>query len=313
MGIILHGTDVSKAKTLDQILGASQLDYDVSTTGIQTADGTTIPGRQAIVHGTTGEVLGLVTDSYVAKSPRDSFGIVDDLLASGRATGESAGPLRNGKEAFIQLKLDRESKIGGDDGETVANYLFMHTGMDGHHALSGILGPIRLSCTNMIPFASTRADSLIRFSHTTSIEKRLEQAAQTLNLIDESIDQYEETANGLLLAKFTTPQMRSFLSRLIPIAKDANPDKDRAARSKQEARDAIMAIFANGDNLANVRETKWAAYNAVAEYFDHTVSHNVRGGDGDQETIDGVKSEARFFRVLEDTKLKDRAFALLAA
>jgi hypothetical protein len=49
MGIILHGTDVSKAKSLDEILGAADLDYDVETRPIFVEGGVEIPGRKAIV------------------------------------------------------------------------------------------------------------------------------------------------------------------------------------------------------------------------------------------------------------------------
>jgi phage/plasmid-like protein (TIGR03299 family) len=311
MGSWLHGYDVQKATSLDEILATAQLDYDVETTPIQTADGIEIPGRVAIRRVGTRQVFGVVTDSYEPVNPRGSFAIVDDLLQTGRASAINAGPLRDGKEAFVQLKLDRTVKLTDDD--TIDNFLFLHTGFDGHHALSGVLGPVRLQCTNMLQMAFAQAQSSIRYSHTQSIHDRLADVETTLNLVDKYVDTFETTATKLVGEKFSTNQMRSLLQRLIPLPKDANPDKDRAAKNKVEARNAIMAIFANGENLANVRETKWAAYNAVAEYFDHQVTQRVRTGGLEGAAAEAKLAETRFMRVLEDTKLKDKAFALLNA
>ncbi len=307
----LYGIDVKGKTSLDSILDAAGLTFDVELADV-TVEGAKVPGRAAVVQQDTREVFGLVSDNYRPVGPRDSFGIVDDLLESGRAKPLAAGRLSDGREAFIQLQLDRQLKIGGDDGETIDNYLVLHTGFDGHHALRGVVTPMRYACTNLLPFAGHNMQRAIRYMHTESIEQRLADAAGTLELVDAYVDGFEETANGLIVAKFTTPQMRSFLSRLIPIPKDANPDKDRAAKSKQEARDAIMAIFANADNLANVRETKWAAYNAVAEYFDHTVTKRTRVAASDEVEAEAQRQENSFMRVLEDTKLKDKAYAMLA-
>lgn len=312
MGTILHGFDVTSATSLDEILSEADLDFGVELADV-TVEGTKVPGRAAVVQADTRQVFGIVTDSYVPKSARDSFAIVDELLSSGRAKPIQAGALRDGREAFIQLVLDRDLRIGGDTNELVQNYLLLHTGFDGHHALRGAVEPFRFACTNQLPFPGQKRDRTIRFSHTSSIEQRLMAAAETLELVDAYIDEFETTANDLIAAKFSVPQMRSFLSRLIPLPKDANPDKDRAARNKQEARDAIMAIFQNGENLANVRETKWAAYNAVGEYFDHTVTQRTRVAESDEVIAENLRRENTFMRVMEDTKLKDKAYALLAA
>ena len=76
---------------------------------------------------------------------------------------------------------------------------------------------------------------------------------------------------------------------------------DRAARNREEAKHAVLAIFRGqgsaGDTRGSAPGTKWCAANAIAEYADFGRRYTRRSN--------------QVQRSFEDAQLKQRGFELL--
>ena len=74
---------------------------------------------------------------------------------------------------------------------------------------------------------------------------------------------------------------------------------DRARRSREQTKQRITELFANGDTQGNAPRTKWAAVNAVIEHADWIRPVNA--------------GSERFGRVIDDSLRKTHALDLIAA
>jgi phage/plasmid-like protein (TIGR03299 family) len=269
----------------------------------------TVPNRYATVRE-DGPVLGAgLSDSYELTQNREAFAWMDEMFDRGDARPFRSGALKGGSIAFVLAKLNRTIKIGGIDGEDIETFFLGANSFDGKSSLLGRFLPMRLVCKNglMMPVAGFARE--IRLRHTTGLGDKIAEADRVFEHALGYLDGFETKANALVEKQMSAKQFGSFLERLIPLPVDANPDKDRAARNKVEARDAIAAIFANSENLQNVRGTAWAAYNAVAEYADHHT--RVRSTADDEGDAEDSRMENRFLRVVGDYRMKDAALELL--
>jgi hypothetical protein len=95
----------------------------------------------------------------------------------------------------------------------------------------------------------------------------------------------------------TDKEFVSLVETLVPI----DEDEERARNLAETARGTMMALW-NAPTQANIKGTKWAAYNTIVEYADW--AKPVRSNN--TET-------ARAIRIVTGTgdKLKNKALALL--
>jgi phage/plasmid-like protein (TIGR03299 family) len=263
-----------------------------------------VPRKIAVVRE-DGRVLGAgLTETYRPIQNEEAFAFLDEIVASGEAKYETAGTLREGAVAWMLARLPRDILVGGIESERVEQRLLCVNSFDGSLSLTAKLVRTRVVCANTLDVALGESGREIRIRHTKGLDGRIEEARRVLQIAFRSSEAFERTANWLLSRRMSDAEFERFLDRLIPLPVDADPDKDRAARNRQEAREAILAFFRHGENLANVRNTRWAAYNAVAEWFDHAVpSRRTRVS----------AEENRMRRVLFDFALKDRALKQLLA
>jgi phage/plasmid-like protein (TIGR03299 family) len=259
-----------------------------------------------------GNVLGVgLSDQYTVIPNADAFAWIDGLVDTGDAKYHTAMTLREGSQAVLLAKIAREMIVGGLDSEQVDTYLVCANSFDGSMSLTTKVTPIRVVCANTLQMALDGGGREFKIRHVTTVEGRMEEARRALGLTFEYLDVFEETANELVVERFSNLQMEKLLERLIPLPVNADPQTDRSAKNKAEERAAVMAIFAQADNLANVRNTKWAALNAVAEYHDHHGKFRARGAD--EADAEDVRMENRLLRVANDYRMKDKALALLTA
>jgi phage/plasmid-like protein (TIGR03299 family) len=250
-----------------------------------------------------GRILGITSHKYKPVQNHEAFSFMDALVDSGEAKYETAGALGTGSVVWMLARIPRDLKIGGMESELVNNYLLLSNSFDRSRALSICVTPVRVVCRNTLQMATRAASRTWSTRHRGDMAGKMIEARETLELTFSYLDEFEVMANDLLKTEVTNKQMQNLLAKLFPVAKDADLEKDRAARNKITTRDGVMALFSNADNLANVRNTGWAAYNAVAEYSDHHRRGNT--------TANADADENRFKRVISDYSLKDQALAIL--
>ncbi len=125
--------------------------------------------------------------------------------------------------------------------------------------------PVRVVCKNTLDMAIRRAVRSWSVRHTGDITAKLETIRAALELTSKYTERFKATAEAMVLDPFSDDEMVKLLEELIP-----NPESEKEGWMARAAgqRTAIMSLFKHADTCEFGRGTKWAAYNAVAEYAD---------------------------------------------
>lgn len=285
------GTVLEDAPNAEQALHAAMLDWTVTKqplfAHVVTDDGVTpheIGGKWATVrtNPTTGkpDVLGVVGDQYEVVQNVDAFRFLDTLVDGGGDTRyETAGSLRGGRTVFMTMTVPRDIVIGkGEADDRVTMHLFATNGHDGHRAFTCGATPIRIECANMLSWAIKGCADKWSVAHTRSIEGRVQEARETLNLTFAYADAFETLANDLYAKAISTKQVDSVLTRLFPLEKGAS---DRVKASVVERRDTVRDLYLNASTNTKITGTAWGLVNAITEWAEWV--RPVRGADDETE------------------------------
>jgi phage/plasmid-like protein (TIGR03299 family) len=259
----------------------------------------------ANVRSDTSAVLGVVGDGYEPLQNRAAFGFCDAITNSGQAHWIGAGSTRGGARVHALMRLDREIKIGGAEGEEVLPLLCFRNGHDGGLAVTVSVAPFRLACLNGMLLPLQHAQRTWKARHTANIGGRLADARRTLGVAWRYYDELEEIGGQLIRRRIGEGEFERFLARLLPLP-DPMQDRTaggRAVRNVERVRDAIRTAHRTADDLADIRGTAWGALQAVTAYVDHT--------QPTRRTAARTHTEARFERATEPQPLKDAALQLL--
>jgi phage/plasmid-like protein (TIGR03299 family) len=248
----------------------------------------------------TGELkpLGVVGNRYVPIQDSEAFDFLNLVVDEVGATVEGVGTMAGGKRTVMYIKMPNGIKVGGYD--QVDLNLLAHNSHDGSTAFTVAVTPMRLFCTNQVRMALKTSKSKISLKHTFGAKAKVAQARETLGLVFEYQTAFEAEVERLIAQEFDTSQFEKLVETILPLDK-ANASKAQITKT-QEAHATLNGLW-YADTQATIFGTKWAAYNAVAEYADWFKP--VRGGE-DKELV-------RAERIVSGAsdELKNRALALL--
>jgi phage/plasmid-like protein (TIGR03299 family) len=258
------------------------------------------PGYKATLRSDTGELLGIVGADYEPLDNREAFRFLDELIGS-QLHFETAGSLWGGRRVWVLARLPDWVDEGGDRSGT---YLYVANAHDGSMAVTAAVTPVRIVCANTLGYALSRADGFdalrtFRFRHTGGLHGRLHEARRVMQLTVNYAEQFKRLGDRLALEPISEAALRArVLDRLFAV-EDGMPE--RAARNREQAKRAVMAIFHGqgpaGDTRGGAPDTKWCAANAIAEYADFGRRYTKRSN--------------QVQRSFEDTLLKQRGLDLL--
>jgi phage/plasmid-like protein (TIGR03299 family) len=264
-----------------------------------------VPRHVANVRSDTHAVLGVVGEGYEPLQNRSAFAFCDAITDSGEAHWIGAGSTRGGARVHALMRLDREIRIGGAEGEDVLPLLCFRNGHDGGLAVTVSVAPFRLACLNGMLVPLPDAQRTWKARHTTNVEAKLADARRTLGIAWRYYDRLEETGERLIGERMSAAEFERFLTRLVPLP-EPRPDRSdggRAVRNAERVREAIRTAYGTAPDLGAIRGTRWGALQAVTAYVDHT--------QPTRQTATRSHAEARFERATEQQPLKDAALALL--
>jgi phage/plasmid-like protein (TIGR03299 family) len=245
------------------------------------------------------EALGVVGRWYDPFQNKDAFAFLSSVADESGAVFETAGSLHGGKRVFVSMKLPEAVLVGGVD--PVDMYLLGHTSHDGSAAWGVTVTPIRVVCQNTLTAGLNLAIKRVAFRHTSSLTGRVQQAREALALSFQVSEAFQRQAEALISQEMTTGQYGSFVDAMMPVPDEATP---RITDNVMNRRDELLALW-NAPTQANIKGTRWAAYNAVVEWSDW--ARPVRGG-----------TQARAIRTMTEVtdrigmEMKQKALALLA-
>ena len=259
------GTKLDEPATAAEAIAAAGLDYQAELTLIQTAGGTAVPQRRAIVRSDTQEVIGVVGKSYVPVQNRQAFGFLDSLVADGQLRYHTAGALGKGERVWMLAKLPSEISVKGSEDIT-EQYLLLSNSHDGSSSLRIFFTPVRVVCATTLGAAERRGRCQgVSIVHRGDLDAKVSEAQSILGLATRFYAGMQEKMDSLASYRPSRTQVEEYFAKLYP------DQMDSANRRSSNIRSKLIVLFEHGrgQNIPETRLSMWSAFNAVTEYVDH--------------------------------------------
>lgn len=242
-----------------------------------------VPRKQAVIKlgkDNTNEVIGVVGDKYKIVQNMEVFSALDTLVDSGDARYTAAGEYNKGANIWMVMELPLGVNVANDPH---AAFLLVQSSHDGSCAVR--IRPIieRLFCSNQINKlikGKKTNDFTYVMKHTTNSELSVQDIRNITQLTYQAIEEYEQTANGLLKREVSAGQVRDYFKRVwaLPSTVEDKPyhlltqGERRQQTIAVTARDKAWQIYNESETQSNIRGTAFGAWQAVVEYADHHAS-----------------------------------------
>ena len=109
------GTRLEEPATAQEAISSAGLDYLAELKDIQTTEGIAVPQRRAIVRSDTGDVLGVVGNSYSPVQNHQAFSFLDAVVADDGLRYHTAGALGKGERVWMLAKLPQDIRVNNSD------------------------------------------------------------------------------------------------------------------------------------------------------------------------------------------------------
>src|SRR5438034_2126435 len=246
-GDVVRAVDPAATQSAAEMIAAAGLDWRVEQHPLEAvvereyqSQRLPVPRHVANVRSDSRAVLGVVGEGYEPLQNRAAFAFCDAITDLGCAHWIGAGATRGGARVHALMRLDREIRIGGAEGEDVLPLLCFRNGHDGGLAVTVSVAPFRLACLNgmLLPLADTQRTWKAR--HTAHVEAKLADARRTLGIAWRYYDRLEEMGARMIGARIGEGAFDRFLARLVPLQpKPDRSDGGRAVRNAERVREAI--------------------------------------------------------------------------
>ena len=208
MGIV-----VENAPTSADAIHLAGLDWDVVRQPVYMQDGTLIPSNYVNVRTSDNKPLGVVGARYQIVQNREAFDFTDSLLGEG-VRYETAGSLNGGRTIWLLALLPNEFTILGDKVDPYVVFTNTH---DGSGAVRVAMTPVRVVCQNTLNMAMRSASRTWSTRHTGSITMKMNDAATTLMLANQYLEETQKTFEELHKIKLNDISLRRIVGQIIPI------------------------------------------------------------------------------------------------
>ena len=225
------------------------------------------------------DVLATVGKRYKPVQNEELFAFADNIHdADPNCRWESAGSLKKGKVVFGTVDIPRTMVLdpqGANDQTKL--YLIVWTSHDCSVAVQAAITPVRVVCQNTLNLAMKSAKQSFKIRHTQSVEGRIQVARETLGLALGYFDEFEKEAQELFKQEITDVEFSKLIRSIYP-----KPDVDNKSTLKRWENKVVLIddLYHNSPTNANIKGTKWGAFNALTERLDY-----FRSGRGNSETL----------------------------
>ncbi|CAN5880146.1 DUF932 domain-containing protein [soil metagenome] len=259
------GTRLNAPATAQEAVSAAGLDYDVTLAELTTKDGIPVPSRKAVLRNDTNDVLGVVGNTYIPVQNRQAFAFLDSIVADGSLRYHTAGALRKGEKIWLLAKLPGQIRVrySSDISE---KYLLLHNSHDGSSALRVHFTSVRVVCCNTLSMAEREGRGEgIAIRHQGNLTAKIHQAREVLGIAHRFFDDLEGQFDLLARHHPSYAQVSGYFKALYPDPEEGNPSR------AQNVRNELFRLFEHGQgqDIPEIKQTTWAAFNAVTEYVDH--------------------------------------------
>ena len=256
------GTKLDKAPSVEGMLTAAGLDWEVSRQPMFTSDGQEIPGFAALRRSSDNKVLDVVGSRYQPVQNAEAFSFFNEFVKAGKATMETAGSLRGGQLVWGLANLKQEFEV--TKGDKVKGYLLCVSPHQQGKSLIFRTTTVRVVCNNTLTLALKSKGHVHRVSHAAKFtDKTIEAAKEALGVAREQVAEFEANAKALHSKKLSK---QAAIELLAPIFKCTAEEMSKPMEMVMQAYE-----YAPGQEPG----TGWAAINAVTYWADHMASRTA--------------------------------------
>lgn len=289
------GVRVENALNSEQALMESGLNWNVIQQPIMT-NYVTIPGYRANVRDSDNKVLGVVSDRYKVVQNEEAFAFTDALLGEG-VRYETAGSLGEGRKVWMLAKLPDNYII---EGEKIEPYLVFSNDHTGNGSIKVAMTPIRVVCQNTLNIALTGAKRIWSTVHVGNLERKMEDARNTLLFADKYMTNLGAEFSRLSKLKLTDTKVMEYIEMLLPM--DDNPT-DIHRKNVEKVREDLKIRYFDAPDLSHVGKNAYRFVCAVSDYATH--AKPLRETANYQENM--------FAKTIEGNPLIDKAYDIIQA
>lgn len=289
------GTPVEEAPNSKEAIKLAGLDWEVKSLPIFDSFGKEIPNFKANTRMSDESVLGIVTNRYKLVQNEEAFAFTDALIGD-EVKYETAGSLKNGKVVWMLAKLP-ETRVLDDDFEQFVCFTNAH---DGTGAVRVVATPVRVVCNNTLNLALNSAKRSWSAKHVGKMDKKLDDARETLGLAKAYMEALQKDAERLVQIKISDDKIIQTLDEMFPV----NPliDSARKVKNVEDIKNGLMKCYQMPD-IANYKGTVWGVMNAVTDFVDHSAPNRLSKN----------YQENNFYRILNGHSFVDDMYKRLAA
>jgi phage/plasmid-like protein (TIGR03299 family) len=220
------------------------------------------------------DVLSIVGERYQTLQNEELFAFADNLLDGAR--WETAGSLKNGRQVFGALALERETVLDPTGvADVVKSYLLVNTSHDGSMSVQASVTPVRVVCANTLNLALQGVKQSFKMRHTSTLEGRILVAREALGLANTYMDEFDKLAQKLIEVEITKETFNKIVATAYPM-----PDKDsKIAMTKWENKVELIDEIFSSDTNSMINNTAWGAFNTLTERLDWY--RTVRNGNSE--------------------------------
>ena len=217
------------------------------------------------------DVLGIVGERYRILQNEELFDFGDALLDGG-GRWETAGSIKNGRQVFGSLALERETVLDPSGvSDKVNTYLLVNTSHDGSIAIQASVTPVRVVCANTLNLAlgsgvgrNRSVKQSFKIRHTQTAQGKIQAAREALGLANVYMDEFDKLAQEMIEQEISNDKFQDIIRMAYPMPEE---DKKGAIKKWQNKIDAIEEIYV-GQYNNTIAGTAWGALNAMTERID---------------------------------------------
>lgn len=286
------GTEVNTAKSVEDVLALSGLDYQVEKVPVFLEDGTQVPNLCCTKKVGTDEVFGPVGSRYEIVQNLDAFNFVNDFVDEGMEfvkAGETSSIV------YIIAKFPERYVL--DD--KVTPYLIFQNSHSLASAVRFTISPLRIVCQNQFNWAFQNASNKVSIRHTITASDKLIEAKNNLLMVDEYLNNFEYNAQILADMHVDNSQVIDIMNYTFT---PEDPESERSIKIAEEKKDRFFEAY-NADDNANFKNTAWGLVNAYSDFITHRpmVRHTESAyANRFVETTLGNDNISRFVDIIND-------------
>ncbi len=259
---------------------------------------------RAIGMGTVGSTYQFVQNQQVMDLAQKV--ILGEGGANVAAIGAYGEPI--GSQTYMAFKLPEGLTVAGEDPYDM--YLTILNSHSGESALSALVAPIRIACTNMIPATFGKgAPNRYKLRHSGDVELKADRVRQALEIAFKWTEKWQIAADRLLHTPMSEDRLETFLHKVLPTPGDAGKVSERNWATR---RIELRQIITQSPTNAFGRGTAYAVFQGVVELDNHF--HNFKVARDEKLSTAKARDFGRILDgVGEGERRSQRALSLLLA